>query len=82
MFKITEEQKSLIKIGDTLKCLKGDWHFETNCNYIVYGDSADNTGTPVIWCDEVSPHTVKSLNVEQWEIVQEKSINEVKYERL
>ncbi|WP_396280699.1 hypothetical protein [Bacillus subtilis] len=67
MFKITEEQKSLIKIGDTLK---GDWHFETNCNYIVYGDSADNTGTPVIWCEEVSPHTVKSLNVEQWEIVQ------------
>lgn len=70
MFKITEEQKSLIKIGDTLKCLKDDWHFETNCNYIVYGDSADNTGTPVIWYEEVSPHTVKSFNVEQWEIVQ------------
>ncbi|MGU9969874.1 hypothetical protein [Bacillus sp. N1(2025)] len=69
MFEISEEQKSLIKIGDKLKCLRGDWHFETNCIYTVYGDMPDNTSTPVIWCDEISPHTVEGLDLGQWEIV-------------
>jgi hypothetical protein len=66
---MTEEQRSKIKIGDKLKCLKGDWHFQTDSIYTVYGLNSDNTGEPVIWCDEESEHTVKGLNLDGWEIV-------------
>ncbi|MFS0905667.1 hypothetical protein AB3N02_21725 [Priestia aryabhattai] len=56
---MTKEQLKEVKVGDVLLCVFGDWHFSKDEVYTV---RQHGSGLPVVWCDDIQPHWVHTLD--------------------
>jgi|GraSoiStandDraft_45_1057281.scaffolds.fasta_scaffold16801_2 hypothetical protein len=57
---------SELKEGDNLRCIRWSNHFSTGDIYRVHRLTTDIL---CIWCDDIQPHWVKSLDPTQFEKV-------------
>lgn len=60
---MTTEERSFIKQGDILKCIKGDWHFSKGLKYKVHDEDL------VVWCDDLHKHLTRNLKLNMFEII-------------
>jgi hypothetical protein len=62
---MTREQLKDVKVGDVLLCVISDWHFSKGDVYKVL----NGAGFPTIWCDNIEPHWVHTLDPTMFEVM-------------